>query len=155
MPEPAAPGSEASAPEWLTQSVAPKLHLTAKASRQFFEQLLAEQGASFAMWTVLATLTVKGPMIQRELAARLSIEGPTLTRHLESMVGRGLVSRTRTDTDRRSSLVELTEDGRRMYERLASVATGANEAMLSGVSPTDVQRFGQVLDRILANVARR
>ncbi|WP_216206868.1 MarR family winged helix-turn-helix transcriptional regulator [Amycolatopsis aidingensis] len=155
MPEPAAPGQEASAPEWLTQSVAPKLHRTAKASRTFFEQLLAEHGASFAMWTVLATLTMKGPMIQREIAAQLSIEGPTLTRHLETMEARGLVSRTRTDTDRRSSLVELTEVGRQLYERLAAVATEANEAMLSGVSPSDVQRFGRVLDRILANVARR
>lgn len=150
----AATGLSATAPSWLTKSVAPKLHLAAKNSRMFFNHLLAEEGASFAIWTVLAALQLKGPMIQREIAECLSIEGPTLTRHLESLEGRGLVARARTDTDRRSSRVELTEAGATMYHRLVQVAVKANETMLSGLSSGEIQQFDKLLDRILGNVTK-
>ncbi len=103
------------APVWLRQSIAPRLRLAAKESRAFFEEELSKSGATFATWTILATLKLEGPMIQRLLAQYLSIEGPTLSRHLETMERRGLVTRSRSGTDRRAATVELTADGQSLY----------------------------------------
>lgn len=138
-------------PAWIATSLAPKLHLTAKSCRTFFEQRLAEAGASFATWTVLAALTAEGPMIQRALAKTLSIEGPTLSRHLEGMQSRDLITRTTVDGDRRAAAVELTELGRQTYERLSTVAMESNKQLLDGLNPAQVTELGRLLDLIREN----
>ncbi|WP_327682071.1 MarR family winged helix-turn-helix transcriptional regulator [Kitasatospora sp. NBC_00458] len=151
---PAEPASAAvdPGPTWLRTSVAPKLHLTAKSCRAFFEGRLAEEGATFAAWTVLAALKLEGPMIQRALARYLGIEGPTLSRQLEQMERRGLVVRRRTDTDRRAATVELAPDGEAMYARISAVAVRSQQEMLQGLSDGDVAQLAVLLDRILGNV---
>lgn len=150
---PAEPSEQAEAgPGWLHQSIAPKLRLAAKESRTFFEAELGRSGATFATWTMLATLKLEGPMIQRALAQYLSIEGPTLSRHLESMERRGLVVRTRDGADRRAATVALTTDGESMYADIETVALRSQQRMLEGLSDEDVEQLGKLLDRILRNV---
>ena len=89
-----------------------QLNFAAKSVRSYLEQRLAAAGASFAVWTALFALKTKGPLIQRELAGLLNVEGPTLTRHLARMEAEGLIDRHRTSTDRRAALVRLTDAAR-------------------------------------------
>jgi MarR family transcriptional regulator for hemolysin len=72
-----------------------QLHFAAKAARGYLEQRLAAVGAGFAVWTALFALEAEGPLIQRELAEILNVEGPTLTRHLARMEAAGLIERCR------------------------------------------------------------
>jgi MarR family transcriptional regulator, transcriptional regulator for hemolysin len=139
-------------PAWLHQNIAPKLRLAAKESRTFFEAELGRAGATFTTWTMLATLRMQGPMIQRALARFLNIEGPTLSRHLETMERRGLVVRTRDGADRRAATVALTPDGERMYDDIEAVAFKSQQRMLDGLSDEEVEQLGRLLDRILRNV---
>lgn len=139
-------------PSWLHRSIAPKLRLAAKESRTFFEQELGRAGATFATWTMLATLKLEGPMIQRALARYLNIEGPTLSRHLETMERRGLVVRTRDGADRRAATVALTPAGESMYADIETVALTSQQRMLEGLSDEEVEQLGALLDRILRNV---
>ncbi len=148
----ATPAAAGAAPEWLRHSIAPKLRLAAKESRAFFEEELGKSGATFATWTVLATLKLEGPVIQRSLAQYLSIEGPTLSRHLETMERRGLVVRTRNSADRRAATVELTAEGEDMYAVIEKVALKSQQRMLDGLSDEDIQQLSGLLDRILHNV---
>ncbi|WP_019546144.1 MarR family winged helix-turn-helix transcriptional regulator [Streptomyces sulphureus] len=134
-------------PAWLRTSIAPKLRLTAKESRAFFENELAKSGAICATWTILASLRLEGPMIQRSLARYLSIEGPTLSRHLEVMERRDLVSRRRDGADRRAAVVALTEEGASRFEEIESVALRSQERVLRGLSDADVRRLSEVLER--------
>jgi MarR family transcriptional regulator for hemolysin len=149
-----AAGPVGGSPDWLRNSVATKLHLTAKSSRTFFEERLAEAGASFAMWTVLAALKVKGRTIQRTLAQYLGIEGPTLSRHLEAMEQRGLVTRDRAGADRRAASVELTAGGDELYARIAVIAVASQEHMLQNLTDSDIAQLHELLNRILGNVGR-
>lgn len=139
-------------PTWLHQSIAPKLRRAAKESRTFFEAELGRAGATFTTWTMLATLKLEGPMIQRALARYLNIEGPTLSRHLETMERRGLVARTRDGADRRAATVALTAEGERMYADVEAVALKSQQRMLEGLSDEEVEQLGSLLDRILRNV---
>ncbi|MFI1864664.1 MarR family winged helix-turn-helix transcriptional regulator [Streptomyces jumonjinensis] len=140
------------APTWLRKSIGPKLRLAAKESRAFFEGELGKSGASFAAWTILATLKLEGPMIQRSLAQYLSIEGPTLSRHLETMERRGLVIRTRDGADRRAAVVALTDEGTSRYVEIEAIALRSQERMLEGLSDADVAQLGELLERIRSNV---
>ncbi len=136
----------------LRSGVAPKLRLVAKESRAFFEEELGRSGVTFATWTVLATLKLEGPMIQRRLAQYLSIEGPTLTRHLETMERRGIVLRTRSGSDRRAVTVEVTPEGDAMYAQIESIALRSHERMLEGISDGEIEQLSRLLEKILANV---
>ncbi|MFC4499209.1 MULTISPECIES: MarR family winged helix-turn-helix transcriptional regulator [Streptomyces] len=139
-------------PVWLRHSIAPKLRLAAKGSRAFFEEELSKSGATFATWTILATLKLEGPMIQRSLAQYLSIEGPTLSRHLETMERRVLVTRTRSGTDRRAATVALTPEGESMYQVIEKVALKSQQRMLDGLDDNDIEQLSRLLERILHNV---
>jgi MarR family transcriptional regulator, transcriptional regulator for hemolysin len=136
---------------WVGESIGPQLNKSAKAARTMMEQRLAEAGATFGNWVVLATLEAGGSMIQRELAERLSIEGPTLTRHLERMEDRGLIRRVRSGPDRRAAEVILTDTGRELVLRLEVVARKANTRLLEGFSADEVEQLRSLLIRIHAN----
>ncbi|CAL9375587.1 Transcriptional regulator SlyA [Streptomyces sp. enrichment culture] len=144
--------TEDAGPTWLRKSIAPKLRLAAKESRGFFEDELGKSGVTFATWTILATLKLEGSMIQRTLAQYLSIEGPTLSRHLETMERRGLVVRSRDGADRRTAVVALTDEGRSRYEEIESVALRSQERMLRGLSDSDVAQLSELLEKIRSNV---
>ncbi len=96
--------------------------LTGKAIREYFEEALAEEGASLATWVVLYGVERGGWDNQRNLAKDLRIEGSTLTRHLDRMERDGLIVRTRDPDDRRQIRVDLTPKGDEMFRRLKSVA---------------------------------
>lgn len=136
---------------WTSTGVGRQLALAAKSSRAFFEQLLAEQGASFGVWSILAVLTESGPLIQRDLAKRLSIEGPTLTRHLSLMEARGLVKRDRATGDRRTALVTITPSGRKLSRRLAGVADECYGVVMQGFTAEEIDLLRSMLQRVHHN----
>lgn len=129
-----------------------RLNVAAKAARSHLEHRLAAAGSSFATWTALYALTAKGPLIQRELAGLLNVEGPTLTRHLARMEAEGLIERRRTSADRRAAVVRLTEAGEATYARLSGIAGAGTDDLLHGFSPQEIEEFAGYLNRLVGNV---
>jgi MarR family transcriptional regulator for hemolysin len=145
----------ATAAEWNEDNVGRQLNLTAKAARAYHSQRIAEVGATYGVWTILATLQSTGPLIQRELAERLQIEGPTLTRHLVRMESGGLIQRQQSASDRRAAMVELTEIGAQMYQRLATISSSSNEQLLHGFTTDEINVLRGMLMRIQDNLRIR
>jgi MarR family transcriptional regulator for hemolysin len=129
-------------------SVARRLVLTAKSMRAHFEAHLAEAGASLPFWLVLQRLTEEDGLSQRELARRLSLEAPTLTRHVDRMAAEGLLVRRPDPVDRRVTRIFLTDEGRVVHRRLASVTRGLEAQVASLLS----ERDKAVLDRVLTRI---
>jgi MarR family transcriptional regulator, transcriptional regulator for hemolysin len=128
------------------------LNLAAKAARSHAERRLSSAGSSFAVWTALFALRAKGPLIQRELARLLNVEGPTLTRRLARMEAQGLVERHRTSADRRAAVVRLTPAGEVAHDRLAAIVAASGDVALQGFSPREIEEFAGYLGRLIANV---
>ncbi|MCV7079548.1 MarR family winged helix-turn-helix transcriptional regulator [Mycobacterium szulgai] len=127
-----------------------RLTLAARNARQTLDSHLARAGTTYAGWSVLATLHQQGPLMQRELAQRLDIEGPTLTRQLERLERQGLVTRRRVDSDRRVALVELTPSGQAMVSQLQEVVAVAAKEVGAGLTTEQLQELGSLLDLITA-----
>src|SRR5579859_125042 len=70
-------------------------------------------GITFGQRRLLRQLR-EGPRSAGELAAALTISGPTLTRQLTRLEERGVVSRTTDARDRRKVIVDLTAEGKRV-----------------------------------------
>jgi MarR family transcriptional regulator for hemolysin len=130
------------------ESIARHLVLTAKAMRAHFEAHLVQAGATLPFWLVLEQLSAQDGLSQRELSRRLSVEAPTLTRHIDRMEAEGLLSRTPDAKDRRVTRIHLTDAGRRLHQRLLGVAQQREAALRSILTP----REAAVLDRVLTRI---
>ena len=129
-------------------SIARRLVLTAKALRAHFEANLHASGASLPFWLVLQQLREEDGLSQRELARRLSVEAPTLTRHVDRMAAEGLLVRKQDPDDRRITRISLTPAGRKLHDRLVTVAKRMEADVRSLMSDRDAV----VLDRVLSRI---
>jgi MarR family transcriptional regulator, transcriptional regulator for hemolysin len=128
------------------------LATTSKAVGRAFNSALAEGGGSIPMWLIVNALKSERRRTQVDLARAVGIEGPTLTRHLDSMEQAGLVQRKRGTLDRRAIEVELTRAGSALHGRLLKVVISFNQALRSGLSKDDEVRLRELLLRLQENV---
>lgn len=124
-----------------------------KALRARFEALLAEHEVSLATFVVLNDAIEGGGLSQRELAARIGIEGPTLTRHLDRMEEYGLITRTRDVADRRILRIAPTPLGLELHGKLLDVAGVMEGELLRGISERDRGTLRRLLTRLSTNLA--
>jgi MarR family transcriptional regulator, transcriptional regulator for hemolysin len=130
-----------------------QLSKVSKAARSRFEELLVRAGGSFTTWKILEVLAVYGPLKQRDLAAAVGIEGPTLTRQLERLDNRNLITRRRAaGGDRRVTEIAPTPDGVALHTALRRAAEQANQELAAGLSPPEIEALRSTLDRILLNL---
>jgi MarR family transcriptional regulator for hemolysin len=129
-----------------------KLATTSKAVGTAFNAALGEAGGSVPVWLILSSLKHGRPSTQLELARSLDIEGPTLTRHLDNLEQAGLVTRLRSDSDRRAFRVELTPAGEAGYERMLKAVIAFNRRLQSGLSRAELEQLDDMLTRLAANV---
>jgi MarR family transcriptional regulator, transcriptional regulator for hemolysin len=126
-------------------SLGRQVNHAARAMRAVLDARLATAGTNFATWTVLFVLDAEGPIIQRELAARLEVEGPTLVRRIDQLESEGLVSRKESPGDRRATLVALTDEGRALFKRVRHAVSEIQAELVSGLAPEDVATTLRVL----------
>jgi MarR family transcriptional regulator, transcriptional regulator for hemolysin len=131
------------------------LHLarTARSVSRAFDDALAQAGGSVPVWLVLISLKSQQVRNQRELAEAVGIREATLTHHLNAMDEQGLITRRRDPANRRVHLVELTEAGEDVFERLRGAATAFDQRLRAGLSGDEVSQLEALLGRLAANVA--
>lgn len=73
------------------------------------------------------------------LTERLVSRAPDVTRMLDKLVQAGLVTRTRSETDRRGVNVAITEAGVRLLQEIAGPLTECHRRQLGHLSEADLQ----------------
>lgn len=129
-----------------------ELTRTARAVSRAFDEALAAEGGSLGTWLVLVSLQGRAHGAQRELAAAVGIEGPTLTHHLNRMERQGLVTRRRDPDNRRAHLVELTDDGQALFHRLLGRVVAFDARLRAGFDDGEIVRLRGLLARVRGNV---
>jgi len=103
---------------------------------------------SFAQYQLLFALADRDGLSSGELAAAADLSPATVTQMLDSLVELGLVTRTRSSTDRRIVTCLLTDAGREhIAVRRAAFERCWHEA-LADFSVEELERAGAILDRI-------
>jgi MarR family transcriptional regulator, transcriptional regulator for hemolysin len=136
-----------------TEPIGLQLTRTAKAVSRAFDDALAEVGGSLPTWLVLVSLKSGKHGAQRELAAAVGIEGPTLTHHLNRMEASGLVTRQRDPANRRVHRVELTEAGEATFARLRAAVVAFDERLRRDFTDRRLSALHDSLERLRANAA--
>jgi MarR family transcriptional regulator for hemolysin len=131
------------------------LHVTrtARVLSRAFDDALAAAGGSVPVWLVLISLKSQRLLAsQRKLAEAIGIQGATLTHHLNAMEADGLVTRRRDPSNRRVHVVELTDAGEALFQRLRAAAVAFDRRLRAGLADEDVATLARLLDRLRDNV---
>ena len=86
-------------------------------------EMLSETGITEQQWRVLRVLSEHGVLDTKSLAERSCLLLPSLTRIAATLRGKGLISQTRDEQDRRRQFVEITPEGQSIIDTNASRAS--------------------------------
>jgi MarR family transcriptional regulator, organic hydroperoxide resistance regulator len=139
----------------LEASVGAAIRFTHRAFAQDLQQHLASHEVSVGMWYFLRCLWEEDGLTQRELSRRVGAMEPTTVQQLRSMERSDLITRERSQSDRRKVHVHLTARGKALKSKLLPYARDVNAAALAGLSRSEITELRRLLDRLQANLAAR
>jgi DNA-binding MarR family transcriptional regulator len=124
-------------------------------SRRFYqaqvaalEPIFAAEGISMTHWSALVFIYVRGTTTGIEVARDLAYDKGAVTRLLDTLEAKGLLTRTRNTDDRRCVDVTLTDKGREIGLRCKAQVTARWNSWLEDWDPTDVHHLLQSLGRL-------
>ncbi|XVX20993.1 MarR family winged helix-turn-helix transcriptional regulator [Actinomycetota bacterium] len=127
----------------------------ARALRHSWHQGLAPQhGLAPHHGRALKVLGAEAPLRPGQLAERLRIAPRSATDVLDALLERGLVERHPDPTDRRASLVELTEEGRVALAELERHRAAAARAFFADLSEAERADLACLLARLQRHTGR-
>ncbi len=124
-----------------------------RAWRYEMNQRLKPFGLNLSMRQVLVQLH-RHPegLMQRDLARKLGIEGPTLVRLLDQLEGKKWIRRVISADDRRRKYSVLTPKATRQLQIIEKLSRELRDVMMSGLSATEIKSGLQVMQRIRDNL---
>ncbi len=119
-----------------------------RVSRMVAAAYRARFGLSLWEWRVIAILGEGEPVTAQDLADAAAMDKVAVSRAVRALVERGLVLRSAHSRDKRSSLLDLTDDGRGVYAEIAPIALEAELKLLEGLSEEEAELLARLLERI-------
>jgi DNA-binding MarR family transcriptional regulator len=97
----------------------------------------------------MARLAELGPMSQNQLGRVTAMDAATIKGVVGRLVTRRLVATVPSEEDRRRLIVDLTPEGRALFESLRARAREASEQTLAPLSAAERDRFLAMLRRLV------
>ncbi|EAR51509.1 transcriptional regulator, MarR family protein [Oceanicola granulosus HTCC2516] len=82
-----------------------------RATESFGRELAQSAGMTAVQFRVLQIIAEKGGCTAKEIAQQMRVSQATVTSLVDKLVGQGMVTRTRSETDRRQINIAVTEAG--------------------------------------------
>ncbi|WP_230531207.1 MarR family winged helix-turn-helix transcriptional regulator [Microvirga roseola] len=141
---------EAPAPLVVLERFLPyRLNVLASLTSNALAQIYAERfGLSIPAWRVIATLGQYDYRTARDIAAHGVMHKSTVSRAVAALEQRGLIARRPNQDDRREELLELTAEGREIYEALAPQALAFEERFVSVLTSEEQKLLADLIDRL-------
>jgi DNA-binding MarR family transcriptional regulator len=116
---------------------------------------LVDPSVSPAEFGVLIELRLAGPpykMTPTQLYSRLLVTSGGMTGRIDRLEKRGLLCRSPDPEDRRSILVELTENGLELIEETAHTHYRIMEHLTEGLTSKERERLASLLRKLLLDI---
>lgn len=116
---------------------------------------LAKVGLSVAQFDLLAQLVKAEPehLKQSEIAQRLLVTKGNISGMLSRMTEQGTVRRVDDPNDRRSNRIVITNEGRELFEKGASIQQQLVDEMFDGIEPVKIQLLEEVVSQVGENLS--
>src|SRR5215470_15434847 len=123
-----------------------------RAVKAHLESRLQAHGVHAGQQFILESLWREDGQTPGELAQRIGVETPTVTRAAQRMEAAGLVRRVPDTEDARLVRVYLTERGREVQEFLPTLLRAATDDVLAGLTQEERAELVRLLKRVQQNL---
>lgn len=124
--------------------------LTRKTLSQGFEE--NQHSVSAEEWAILLILWSKGEQTPSALAEVTFRDRTTITRLIDQMVKKDMVTRVHDDKDRRRVLIKASDNGQALKRDLVPIAQNMISQASEGISPQDIEITVKTLSAMTRNL---
>ena len=117
--------------------------------RRLIHQLLPSGSSGHGHGKILYILAKNGPMSQKDLAAQLEIRPQSLTDALTRLEQDGLITRSRSERDKREQTVQITDLGRSRSAELHELRSQTASRIFEPLSQDERAQLGAILVKVL------
>lgn len=103
-------------------------------------------------WSVLACLWNKDKVTQQNLCSLTSKDKPSMTRLIDNLEKRNLVTRVSDHMDRRINLIHLTAAGAKLQNKATEIVQNIALKTLKNISDEELELSRNVLRKIMSNL---
>jgi DNA-binding MarR family transcriptional regulator len=98
----------------------------------------------------LRVVDAHGPISQREVSERLGVHPSDMVAIIDQLAASGLVSRVRSEEDRRRYDLTLTLKGRAVMDRFLAISREVDQEFYGALSVTEQRRLESLLGKLVA-----
>lgn len=120
-------------------------------SNMVTQKTMTELGITSTQASMLFMIASGRCTLAAELARDYGIDASAVTRLIDRLEKRNLLSRVRSNEDRRAVRLALTPEGYALAARMPAIFCGVLDKALSGFTPEEVGFLKSMLRRILSN----
>ena len=106
-------------------------------------------GLTIPEWRVIAIVGRVPGLSAVEVAERTMLDKVAVSRAVTKLIKAGRIDREFADADRRRSILNLSEDGRKVHDEVAPLAMAMENDLLHGLDDAQIQSLNTVIDRLL------
>lgn len=133
------------------ESIGYLLRRTGGQLTQTLDRALAELDVTTAQMGIILRLFHGVAATAADLSCGMVVDAGGMTRMIDRLEEKDLIKRTRSKEDRRVVLIELTDKGRQLVDKLVPIVCDAMNHHLRGFSATEIAQFKDFLRRMIAN----
>ncbi|MCK8779010.1 MarR family transcriptional regulator [Rhizobium sp. NTR19] len=145
-------GKKKAAEASLVADLAPAITQAARSMRTLLSRSLGETGLYAGQDGVILTLAEEDGLTPGQLAARLGVKAPTMTRTIGRMEAQGFLERRADGTDGRLTKVHLTETGLKTVDQIGRSVADCGALAAKGLTDKEVRTLLKLLKAIENNV---
>lgn len=105
-------------------------------------------GVSIPEWRVIAILGRYPGLSAVEVADRTLMDKVAVSRAVTKLIKTGRIDRQFADADRRRSILNLSDEGRKVHNEIAPLALKFERDLLRDLSADELATFNRILDQL-------
>jgi len=140
----------------LENSLGFQIYKTALALKGNLQRMLRDEGVEVTpeQWGVLMRLWETEGLTQNEIAERTFKDKANITRMIDALEKKGLVSRESDADDRRRYRIFLTDEARGLKSKMLEAGMKALRRATRGISDSEMETTKSVVKKIYGNIER-
>jgi len=108
---------------------------------------------SIPEWRVIAVLGRFPGLSAVEVAERTLMDKVAVSRAVTKLIKNGRIDREFADADKRRSILNLSEDGKKLHDEIAELALQFERDLLQGFEDAEIDNLSNIMERLLARAS--
>jgi DNA-binding MarR family transcriptional regulator len=105
---------------------------------------------SIPEWRVIAILGRFPGLSAVEVAERTMLDKVAVSRAVTKLIKKGRIDRAFADADKRRSILNLSEEGKKLHDEIAELALAFERDLLEGLSEDELEQLNYIMESLMA-----